>query len=67
MILASDLQNKKWRIQDGDYVTLMLNFSNNLNKTRYMGVFGIVDCRSDVRIVNFKIADRRWRLFYSNF
>ena len=27
-ILASELQNKKWQIQDGDYVILMLNFSN---------------------------------------
>ena len=35
----------------------MLNFSNNLHKTRCMGVFGIEDCRFDVRIANFQIAD----------
>ena len=46
---------------------LMLNFSNNLHKIRCMGVFGVVDCKFDVRIANFKIADTRWRLFYSNF
>ena len=45
----------------------MLNFSNNLHKTRCIGVFGVVDCKFDVRIANFKIADTRWRLFYSNF
>ena len=45
----------------------MLNFSNNLYKTRCMRVFGVVDCKFDVRIANFKIADTRWRLFYSNF
>ena len=65
--LVSELQNSKWRIQDGDYVTLMLNFSNNLHKTRCMGVFGVADRKFDVRIANFKIADTRWRLFYSNF
>ena len=48
-------------------MTLMLNFLNNLYKTRFMGVFGDVDCRFDVRIANFKIADKRWRLFYSTF
>ena len=48
-------------------VTLMLNFSNNLHKTRCMGVLGVVDCKFDVRIANYKIADTRWRLFYSNF
>ena len=45
----------------------MLNFSNNLHKTRFMEVFGVVDCKFDVRIANFKITDTRWRLFYSNF
>ena len=48
-------------------MSLMSNFSNNLHKTRCMGVFGVVDCKFDVRIANFKIADTRWRLFYSNF
>ena len=48
-------------------MTLILNFSNNLHKTRCMGVFGVVDCTFDVRIANFKIAHTRWRLFYSNF
>ena len=46
---------------------LTLNFSNNLHKTRCTGVFGVADCKFDVRIANFKIADTRWRLLYSNF
>ena len=45
----------------------MLNFSNNLHETRCMGIFGVVDFKFDVRIAYFKIADTRWRLFYSNF
>ena len=44
----------------------MLNLSNNLHKTRCMGIFGVVDCKFDVRIENFKIADTRWRLFYES-
>ena len=48
-------------------MTLMLNFLNNLHKTLCMGVFGVVYCKFDVKIANFKIADTRWRLFYSNF
>ena len=45
----------------------MLNFSNNFHITRCMEVFGVVDCKFDVRIANFKIADTRWRLRYYNF
>ena len=46
---------------------LMLNFSNNLHKTRCTGVFEVVDYKFDVRFATFKIADTRWRLFYCNF
>ena len=38
-------------------VTLTFNFSNNLHKTRCIGVFGVADFKFDVRIANFKIAD----------
>ena len=54
------MADPRWRLCDS-------NVEFFEHKTRCMGVFGVVDCKFDVRIANFKIADTRWRLFYSNF
>ena len=55
--LRSDLQNSRWRIQDGGR-----NFekSTDLHKNRYKGVFGVADHESEVRFRKFKMADPRW-------
>ena len=42
-------------------VKLILAINSNLE------VFGIADHDSGIRIAKLKMADPRWRLFYSNF
>ena len=62
----SELQNSKWRIQNGGYISANSQFFRNCAETWYMGVFGVADYESGVRIVKFKMADPRWRLCDSN-
>ena len=59
--LVSELQNSKWRIQNGGYVSANSQFFRNCAETWYMGVFGVADYESGVRIVKFKMEDWKWR------
>ena len=55
--LVSELQNSKWRIQNGSYISANSQFFRDCAETWYMGVFGVADYESGVRIVKFKMED----------
>ena len=55
--LVSELQNSKSRIQNGGYISANSQFFRNCAETWYMGVFGVADFESGVRIVKFKMED----------
>ena len=57
----SELQNLKWRIQNGGYISANSQFCRNCAETLYMGVFGVANYESGVRIVKFKMEDWKWR------
>ena len=55
--LVSELQNSKWRIQNGGYISANSQFFLNCAGTWCMGVFGVADYESGVRIVKFEMED----------
>ena len=64
--LVSELQNSKWQIQNGGYISANSQFFRNCAETWYMVVFGVADHDSSIRITKLKMADPRWRLCDSN-
>ena len=54
--LVSELQNSKWKIQNGGDVSVNRKCFGNCAATWYMGVFGVADYESGVRIAKFEMA-----------